>query len=96
MLGKKKKICLQNQINTAKINYLFSLSSNISSKSEIDSKNNFLPSEYLTLHLQFMSACQKAISLLLLIKFFAILSNFSRDFVKSKYTDLPFRVLCFL
>ena len=55
MLGKEKKICLQNQINTVKINYLFSLSSNISSKSEIDLKNNSLPSEYLTSHLQFMS-----------------------------------------
>ena len=53
---KRKKTCLKNQINTAKINYLFSLSSNISSKSEIDSKNNSLLSEYLTLHLQFMPA----------------------------------------
>ena len=96
MLGKEKKICLQNQINTVKINYLFSLSSNISSKSEIDLKNNSLPSEYLTSHLQFMSGKQKAISLLLLIKFFASLSSFSRVFVKSKCIDLPFRVLHFL
>ena len=67
MLGKKKKICLQNQINTAKINIMninikknicfhYHLNFIISSKLEIDSKNNSLPSEYLTLHLQFMSA----------------------------------------
>ena len=75
---------------------MFSLSSNISSKSEINSKNNSLPSECLTLHLQFISASQKVISLLLLIKFYASLSSFSEDFVKSKCRDLPFRVLRFL
>ena len=33
---KEKKTCLQNQMTRAKINYLFSLSSNIFTKSEID------------------------------------------------------------